>query len=392
MKLVFSLSLVFSALALFPAAAPAEVAEGQPAPRLSMKLLKNGSVSDFPGWQAYKGKVVVLELWGTWCAPCVANIPRLNSLQEALRGKPVEFISVTEESADAIAKFLKTHPMSGSVAVDGGQALKAIGTGLFPQTVLISKTGTVLRYTQPEELNEKALLQVLETGSAAAIRKVLPVKEETKKRDNPPLFEVQVSSVPEDARLGYGRGTNGTHVTLDYRALGLAQLLAKVYEVAPTAVEISSAVPQRKYKFVVRVPKEAEAAAKPLLKEAIKAAYGAEVLVVKKEKEALLLRYDNNAAHEGFSPAPESGSRSDGDGKFNGHGVRVANLAEVLSRNMGLPVVDETGLDGTYDMELQWTAGDKESLKAVLGQRFGMTLTPATRELEALEVFPAAGR
>ena len=71
MKLDLKTCALLAALVLSPALAPAEVPEGQPAPQVSMKLLDDGAVSDFPGWEAYKGKVVVLEFWATWCEGCV---------------------------------------------------------------------------------------------------------------------------------------------------------------------------------------------------------------------------------------------------------------------------------------------------------------------------------
>ena len=61
MKLKSGLYVFLAALVLLPAFVSAEVSEGRPAPRVSMKLLKDGGVSDFPGWKTYKGKVVVLE-------------------------------------------------------------------------------------------------------------------------------------------------------------------------------------------------------------------------------------------------------------------------------------------------------------------------------------------
>ena len=394
MKLGTKLYVFLAALALLPALASSEVSEGQLAPKVNMKILRDGAVSDFPGWGAYKGKVVVLEMWGTWCPPCVDNIRRMNELQKALQGKPIEFISVTEESADLVNKFLKTHPMSATLAVDGASAVRALGTGLFPQTVLISKTGTVLRYTQPEELSEKALVRLLDTGTASGIKRVVPDKDDSKKPETPALFEVKVSSVPDNAKLSYGRGTSNTQVMLEYNGLAMRMLLARVYGVGAATVEISSGVPQRKFNFMARVPNESEGSALQLLKEAIKAAYGAEVRSVRKEKQVFVLRYAAEAAHEGFSQAPEGGSRSEGPGQLRASGVRLAYLAETLARDLDRPVIDETGLDGTYDMALEWKAGDKDSLAAALKERFGMTLAPASRELDILEVFPsvAAGK
>jgi len=52
----------------------------------------------------FKGKVVVMNIWATWCAPCVIEMPTLAKLQKAYAGKPVEVVAVSIDSAEAAAK------------------------------------------------------------------------------------------------------------------------------------------------------------------------------------------------------------------------------------------------------------------------------------------------
>lgn len=52
----------------------------------------------------FKGKVVVLNLWATWCAPCVAEMPTLAELQAAYAGRPVEVVPVSVDSDSALEK------------------------------------------------------------------------------------------------------------------------------------------------------------------------------------------------------------------------------------------------------------------------------------------------
>jgi thiol-disulfide isomerase/thioredoxin len=61
----------------------------------------------------FKGKVVVLNLWATWCAPCVEEMPTLAKLQAEFAGKPVEVVAVSIDSPEDTAKakqFLAKHP------------------------------------------------------------------------------------------------------------------------------------------------------------------------------------------------------------------------------------------------------------------------------------------
>jgi thiol-disulfide isomerase/thioredoxin len=59
-----------------------------------------------------KGKVVVMNIWATWCAPCVTEMPTLAKLQAAYAGKPVEVVTVSIDSESSAAKariFIAQH-------------------------------------------------------------------------------------------------------------------------------------------------------------------------------------------------------------------------------------------------------------------------------------------
>ena len=59
-----------------------------------------------------KGKVVVMNIWATWCAPCQAEMPTLAKLQAAYKGKPVEVVAVSIDSESSAAKariFIAQH-------------------------------------------------------------------------------------------------------------------------------------------------------------------------------------------------------------------------------------------------------------------------------------------
>lgn len=388
----FLLKLAVYAFALAPLPAAAAVTEGQLVPEVGMKLLKDGAVADFPGWEAYRGKVLVVELWGTWCAPCVTGIPHLNDLQKALRGKPIEFISITDESAARVKTFQKKHPMAGTVGVEGGAAIRALGTGRFPQTLIIGKTGTALLYTMPSELTEKGLTQLLDTGSAAGIGRVRLEKNAAKggknAKEKEALFEVRIDSVPYDAGGGYGRSPSFASVRTEYSG-DLRFMLAKAYEVSASNIHISSALPQEKFSFDMRVPRVSEHLAKPLLQAAVTAAFGVQVRSVKREKPVLLLRYDKAAPQAGLVPAKAGGSVGCGNGFIRAQGASLEDLTGMLEGYYGLSVQDESGLTGSYNMNVEWTPGDKEALAAALKERLAMTLEPETRITQELEVFPA---
>jgi thiol-disulfide isomerase/thioredoxin len=52
----------------------------------------------------FKGRVVVMNVWATWCAPCVVEMPTLAKLQKAYAGKPVEVVAISIDSQEAASK------------------------------------------------------------------------------------------------------------------------------------------------------------------------------------------------------------------------------------------------------------------------------------------------
>jgi thiol-disulfide isomerase/thioredoxin len=94
---------------------PKTLPKGAVAPPLRIEFLDGAPV---PAWSSLRGKVVVVDFWATWCAPCVGAIPHVDALKKDLAGDPVEFYSVTYEPKGKALAFLAKHPMTTRVAVD----------------------------------------------------------------------------------------------------------------------------------------------------------------------------------------------------------------------------------------------------------------------------------
>ena len=107
----------------------------------------------------FAGKIVVLNFWATWCAPCVEELPTLMQLQQRLQQKGVTVIGVSVDAdADVYHRFLKEHNIDFLTVRDPDQkANNLYGTFKFPETYIIDRKGIVRRkfigavdWTQPE--------------------------------------------------------------------------------------------------------------------------------------------------------------------------------------------------------------------------------------------------
>jgi len=103
-------------------------------------LTLNGSTADF---STSEGKVIVINFWATWCPPCVAEMPSLQSLYDHY-GDKVDLYFVSTEEAEKLSSFLQKKEYSFPVYRQIEEAPEAIRTNALPTTYVISKSGTIV--------------------------------------------------------------------------------------------------------------------------------------------------------------------------------------------------------------------------------------------------------
>jgi len=140
-------------------AAEAE-SEATPAPGFALPSLDgNGTVS----LSSYRGSVVVLNFWATWCVPCRKEAPGLQRTWEAYRERGVRFLGVAERDDDAAGRaFVKEFDITYPSASDQSGSL-ADDYRLFgmPTTFVIDRAGTI-RYRFVGYVTEDALRGALD--------------------------------------------------------------------------------------------------------------------------------------------------------------------------------------------------------------------------------------
>jgi thiol-disulfide isomerase/thioredoxin len=94
---------------------------------------------------AYRGKVVVLNFWATWCPPCVREMPSMQKLSERLRDRPFVMLAVNMgESDDEIRAFLGRVPVSFPILPDrDGSVLKRWRVFAFPTSFVLDPEGRI---------------------------------------------------------------------------------------------------------------------------------------------------------------------------------------------------------------------------------------------------------
>ena len=100
----------------------------------------------------YSGKVIVLDLWATWCGPCRQEIPYLKALATEFKDKGLHVIGLTTEDKtrdlDAVNAFVKEFKINYPVGWANREIAMNVmaGRGAIPQTVVIGKDGKVKKH------------------------------------------------------------------------------------------------------------------------------------------------------------------------------------------------------------------------------------------------------
>jgi peroxiredoxin len=94
---------------------------------------------------AYRGKIVVMNLWATWCPPCKEEMPDLQRFYTAYKNKGVVVLGIDQgESAGAVRAFTKQYGVTFPVLLDDdqqyGRAYAAVG---LPTTVVVDRSGHI---------------------------------------------------------------------------------------------------------------------------------------------------------------------------------------------------------------------------------------------------------
>ena len=96
--------------------------------------------------QQYRGKVVFLNFWATWCIPCREEMPALERLHQTYQSQDLAIISIDlKESAEQVKTFFQKHELSFPALLDqNGSVFRDYLVAGMPTTYLIDRDGTLL--------------------------------------------------------------------------------------------------------------------------------------------------------------------------------------------------------------------------------------------------------
>ena len=153
--LVIALALVF-----LGEVAPEPLVRGSRAPDFEAPLLDGRTPVTL---EQYRGKVVLINFWATWCKPCEEEMPAMERLYQALRADGFELLAVSvDKGAPEVASFRDRMALTFPILLDPDEA---VSKGLYqsagyPESLLIDRNGVVVeRYVGPREWDDPAYVE-----------------------------------------------------------------------------------------------------------------------------------------------------------------------------------------------------------------------------------------
>ena len=117
---------------------------GQPAPNFTLPDLDGKMVK----LSNYRGPVVMVNIWATWCPPCVDEMPSMERLYNELKGENFEILAVSIDAlgAQAVAPFMKKYNLSFPALIDPDGTISALykSTGV-PESFIVNQEGILIK-------------------------------------------------------------------------------------------------------------------------------------------------------------------------------------------------------------------------------------------------------
>jgi len=161
---------------------------------------------------ALRGKVVLLDFWGTWCPPCRESVPTIKNVKKKFAGKGFELVGISsDDDEDVWRTFVEAKQMDWHEYIDlSGDVLQAFNIDSFPTYVVVDKDG-VIRYRQSgygdttEGELEDAISKALKRNSDPALANAAATPDVAEEETKPePAPVTRTSDDAKDAATGSG--------------------------------------------------------------------------------------------------------------------------------------------------------------------------------------------
>lgn len=342
-----------------------------------------------------RGRVVVLEFFGTWCRPCIVRIPELNELIEKTRDLPVTIVTVGNESREVLRAAVEKHQIKGPVVFDeDGSTFEDFWVNGLPSAAIIDQSGRLIAFARPQALTRAVLEDVvagriprLETIAAAERPRNWDYREAEMPRQDAPALSAR-ATIEEVERVNGRVRTNTRTGEISAAGVPTFALLRLGWDVHSRDVEFKAALPEGKFYNVSIVPPDGSVdTAKAMLRSLVEKTFNVRIAMEPRDRDVFLLTRRENAPPLP-APASDEGRAVRGPGLHQMRNATMDDFAAELRNLTAHPVVNRTGMAGRYSFDFTWDikGGGEAAMKAI--EAFGFRLEKGKAAVPMLVVNP----
>lgn len=136
-----------------------KLTKGMPSPQFTGYKNYNGGTTSFTD---FKGKYVYMDIWATWCSPCIREFPHLKAIEKEFRNKNIEFVSISIDKQEDHAKWIdmiKNQNLSGIQLLADNEwdtkFIKEYRINGVPRFILIDPEGDIISAEAPRPSDPK---------------------------------------------------------------------------------------------------------------------------------------------------------------------------------------------------------------------------------------------
>jgi thiol-disulfide isomerase/thioredoxin len=367
MNKIITVLLLFATITSF-----GQIKTGEKVPQYIFKEILNGDKKPFD--ISTKGKPLILEFWATWCAPCIPAMKELELYQKKF-GNQLEILTISTDKLSNLLRYINNTKTSLKIAYDSIH-VDVFNYKTVPHTLLIDKNGFIKAITTPNQLTEKIIADFVAGKEIEII----------KKQDTPTnlgLFKeyknqfYQYTLTDENKELEWKneikRNQNNEPMSLEFNNVSIYRLLTDIYELTTAArLDVNKdSISKNKYCFKLQ---QSAIYSKNILdnaKEILNEHSGFKARLVEKTIDSLYTLQVIDSTRLPSISLNAKRSREGGGPYFKGKKISSNDLIMYLEDITFLPVLDKTGINFVFDMELNWSFENPKTLNEEL-KKYGL--------------------
>lgn len=367
-------------------------------PDLVIRNIINAPVKEFD-IHKQQNKFLILNFWGTWCSPCLPEMDSLAKLQ-VRNNKQVQVIGISDEPVGRLQNYLQRKPSTLWLASDTNSYLyQQFAFDYVGQSAIIDLQHHIMALVRTDSINQRFIDKLVKgeplSSSAETGRKPGYVETDLFAIDSTLGFQVSWSSyrpgVPgmsksylHSAFEGRRRSYFNTCLSSIIRDMYGVSYNQVVYEVPEKSI-CDYNNKQTLYCFDLLVRPEQKDSFNIIMRQLVNQLFPVKARLEKRSIPVYVLRKLPDASNWQESASTENTYSFSGRG-FEGKGIIMKPFVDYVANELQLPVVDETGLTGKYDIITENTLRTRDDMLAAL-RKLGLTVEKTNREMDMVIIY-----